>query len=226
MFPHLRHIEAGFDCARCHEAVASNEDALELPPAHMDNCMECHTERNATSECAACHPTILQTTKPESHDEMWTRRHGPVCRAGTEPGSDRCELCHKETDCASCHQTMLPQNHTQQWRRSGHGVTAGLDRETCATCHQPSSCVSCHAESKPRTHVGNFGAPKDNHCLSCHEPVQSEGCGACHQGTPSHALAPPKPDWHDPAMNCKACHGRGLPLSHVDNGENCNICHF
>jgi hypothetical protein len=228
VFPHLRHVEAGFECARCHEAVATNEDALELPPARMDNCVECHTERNVTNECAACHPTILATTKPASHDELWPRRHGGVCRAGTEPGSDRCSLCHKETDCASCHQTTLPQNHTQQWRRAGHGTTAALDRESCATCHQPSSCVSCHAESKPRTHVGSFGAPLDNHCLTCHEPVQAEGCGACHQGTPSHALAPPKPASHTPSMNCRQCHmpGNAPPgLPHADNGSNCNSCH-
>ena len=33
--------------------------------------------------------------------------------------------------------------------------------------------------------------------------------------------------WHEPTFDCRQCHGRGqLPLSHVDDGSNCNICHF
>jgi hypothetical protein len=228
VFPHLRHVEAGLECGACHVGIAENEDALELPPARMDNCVQCHTERNVTNECAACHPTILATTRPDSHDGHWMKRHGGVCRAGTEPGSDRCTLCHQETSCTSCHQTTMPDNHTQQWRRVGHGVTAALDRDNCSTCHQPASCQSCHSESKPRTHVGMFGAPMNNHCITCHEPLQSEGCAACHAGTPSHMLATPKPPDHNAAMNCRLCHlpgGTQPPMPHADNGSNCNSCH-
>jgi hypothetical protein len=122
----------------------------------------------------------------------------------------------------------MPDNHTQQWRRVGHGVTAALDRDNCSTCHQPASCQSCHSESKPRTHVGMFGAPMNNHCITCHEPLQSEGCAACHAGTPSHMLATPKPPDHNAAMNCRLCHlpgGTQPPMPHADNGSNCNSCH-
>ena len=230
VFPHLRHVAAGLECAACHAEVAGNEDAIELAPARMDNCTQCHAERKVANDCATCHPTILPGLKPESHGGTWTRQHGNVCRAGTsDRTSDRCDLCHKETDCASCHQTNPPENHTNQWRRVGHGVTAALDRESCSTCHQPSACLSCHEESTPRSHnSASFGAPRSTHCITCHEPLQGEGCSACHASTPSHALASPKPPSHTPSMNCRQCHQPGgvlPPMPHVDDGSNCNRCH-
>ena len=33
------------------------------------------------------------------------------------------------------------------------------------------------------------------------------------------------PPGHTPAMNCRQCHGRGVPLLHVDNGTECITCH-
>jgi hypothetical protein len=78
------------------------------------------------------------------------------------------------------------------------------------------------------SHTGNWGSPRNNHCLGCHEPLRNEGCVACHSSTPSHALANPKPPDHNAAMNCRQCHipgGVQPPMPHVDNGDNCNACH-
>ena len=166
VFPHLKHVQAGVECASCHPAIPGNEDALELPLARMDACVECHASRHVANECATCHPTILAELKPASHDGLWTRVHGGVCRAGAERTTDRCELCHKETSCAACHMTTPPENHTNQWRRVGHGISAELDRGNCATCHKPSTCIACHSDTQPHSHTGNFGAPHDNHCLT------------------------------------------------------------
>jgi hypothetical protein len=33
------------------------------------------------------------------------------------------------------------------------------------------------------------------------------------------------PPNHNPAMNCRMCHGRGAPLQHADNGTECTTCH-
>lgn len=228
VFPHLRHVAAGLDCAACHADVATNEDAVLLAPARMDDCFACHAERGVANDCATCHPGILATTPPASHDGNWTKRHGETCRARGDATTDRCTLCHQETDCASCHLTTPPENHTNQWRRAGHGFTAALDRDSCSTCHQPSACLACHMESRPRSHVGSFGSPRNEHCVTCHEPLAGEGCSACHASTPSHALAPPKPAGHVPAMNCRQCHLPGgvlPPMPHADDGSNCNRCH-
>lgn len=228
IFPHLRHVTKGVECATCHTGIEKSEDVLELPQANMDVCMQCHASKGVANECATCHTQIRADARPPSHDGNWTKLHGGVCRAGSEKRSDRCDTCHKETDCAACHLTTQPANHTQQWRRVGHGVAASLDRSNCQTCHQPSTCATCHAETQPRNHVGMFGAPQDNHCLTCHEPLAGEGCSTCHAGTPSHALATPKPPSHNPAMNCRQCHmpgGTQPPLPHADDGSNCNRCH-
>ena len=169
---------------------------------------------------------IDQEWKPPTHDDSWTRAHGPRARAGSRAPLDSCALCHREDTCAECHRVEQPLSHTQGFRLKGHGLLASMDRGSCAVCHEPSSCEACHAETLPLSHGGMWGGTKSLHCLTCHTPLEQNGCAVCHKGTPSHALAPPKPDWHDPAMNCTACHGHGEPLPHVDNGENCNLCHF
>ncbi len=228
VFSHSRHVASGTECNVCHTGIGENDDALLLPRASMDTCTSCHASRSVASACATCHTTIRAEVAPASHEQNWQFRHGGVCRRGSTETADRCTLCHQETSCAACHMTMLPRDHTNQWRRVGHGISASLDRDRCAACHQPDSCVRCHSTVQPASHTGSFGSPRDNHCLGCHQPLSSEGCVACHPGTPSHALAHPKPMDHNPAMNCRQCHipgGVQPPMPHVDNGDNCNSCH-
>lgn len=228
IFPHLRHVAAGLECSACHTGIETNEDVLELGPVSMDTCMDCHARKGASNDCATCHREIRSDVRPPSHDGNWTRLHGGICRADLDEGANRCSMCHQESSCATCHLTTPPANHTQQWRRVGHGVAASLDRASCQTCHQPATCATCHAETTPRNHVGNFGSPRNMHCLTCHEPLAGESCSACHASAPSHALATPKPASHNPAMNCRQCHlpgGTNPPMPHVDDGSNCNRCH-
>lgn len=228
VFPHLKHVAAGLECTACHATVPTNEDTLELPVPSMDACSQCHATRNVPNACSTCHTTLRADVAPPSHDALWTKRHGNVCRASSESTVDRCVMCHQPADCTTCHQTNPPVNHTNQWRRTGHGISAQLDRESCSTCHKPDTCTSCHSTTQPPNHRGAFGSQQNQHCITCHEPLQSEGCSACHAGTPSHALAQPKPAGHTPAMNCRQCHlpgGTLPPMPHVDDGSNCNRCH-
>jgi hypothetical protein len=228
VFSHARHVAAGETCDTCHAGIATNDDALLLPSASMDACTRCHSQLGVVDVCATCHTTVRAEIAPPSHEKNWQFRHGSVCRRGSDAMADRCTLCHQETSCAACHMTNLPRDHTDQWRRVGHGISASLDRDRCAICHQPDSCVRCHSTVQPASHTGSFGSPRDNHCLGCHQPLSAEGCVACHPGTPSHALAHPKPPDHNPAMNCRQCHipgGVQPPMPHVDNGDNCNSCH-
>ncbi|NOT29445.1 MAG: hypothetical protein HOP15_03245 [Planctomycetes bacterium] len=113
-----------------------------------------------------------------------------------------------------------------RWPLRAHAVLGRVDRAACATCHEPALCDRCHAEVQPLSHRGaSFGGTLSTHCLTCHFPLQGEGCATCHKTTTSHAFGSPKPSWHTPAMDCRSCHGSSLPLSHVDNGSNCNLCH-
>jgi hypothetical protein len=227
IFSHARHVAAVEDCGVCHHGIADNERIDGRIGVDMDGCVACHESYGRREGCAACHAEIDESWTPASHDANWLRSHGRRCRRGdTGEAADRCSLCHAEATCAECHRLMPPDDHTNFWRRRGHGITARMDRARCSACHESDSCERCHAETVPSNHRGMWGGTKSLHCLTCHMPLAEEGCSACHASAPSHALAPPKPDWHDPAMNCRQCHGAGQSLSHVDDGGDCNVCHL
>lgn len=68
-FKHFRHVKAGIECQRCHGAVEEmnrvwlvpdtvlRPSSLFLPAAKLEMgwCMDCHLERGASDDCAACH---------------------------------------------------------------------------------------------------------------------------------------------------------------------------
>jgi len=227
IFTHQKHAARDSDCMSCHAAVATSERVEPKLRLRMDDCLKCHAERKGPSDCSACHKQIRNDVKPPNHGTDWKLQHGHVMRAHNDDvRAERCDTCHTAASCESCHMAEPPANHTNYWRRRGHGLTASMDRKSCTACHQPESCNACHSETKPMNHSGAWGAPQDRHCLTCHEPLRLEdNCQTCHKSTPSHALAAPMPDWHIPAMNCRQCHGHGQPLPHVDNGSTCIECH-
>lgn len=234
VFSHSRHAQAKVDCASCHEGATRGALADPKGPMTMDGCTSCHAERGVGArlaagrrdECATCHTRISKDAAPKNHLADWTRFHGPVSRNANHGAmAERCDLCHARADCDACHAQEQPRDHTQSFRTVSHGLAAAMDRSRCLACHQADSCDRCHENTPPRSHRGSWGAPRERHCLFCHEPVAAEGCAICHRGTPSHALAAPKPADHTAAMNCRMCHGRGAPMPHVDNLSDCNRCH-
>jgi len=231
VFSHQSHATRGSDCTVCHAEVADDDGALaERGTAlrmTMEQCLACHAASSGPrlEECSACHREIRSGAEPPSHRANWTRYHGSVVRSRASDRADQCALCHQPSDCTTCHQAQLPANHTNYWRRRGHGLTASMDRDSCVTCHDSDSCDRCHETLRPQSHVGGWGEPRDRHCLACHEPLRSESCGVCHQATPSHDQATPLPPDHNPGMDCRMCHGNGQPLPHVDNGQTCTSCH-
>ncbi|MCC7011239.1 MAG: hypothetical protein IT454_01645 [Planctomycetes bacterium] len=225
LFTHAKHSNTQLECAACHVGMDENDDVLDAARPNMAACIQCHEQKSVARECATCHSAIREDLAPRTHDRLWLRGHGATVCAQSERTVDRCSTCHRDSDCTTCHLSQAPESHTDYWRRRAHGIEAALDRASCATCHRDDSCVRCHSESRPLSHTGSWGAPLDRHCVGCHFPVENEGCAVCHTGTPSHALATPKPPDHSSGMNCRMCHGVGQPLPHIDNGDNCNICH-
>lgn len=226
VFDHRAHLARDQDCASCHTGIASNERLTTADAITMEDCVACHSRYRPEEACSVCHERIDQRWEPESHQREWTAMHGPLVRSGTTLEAGRCELCHTEATCVQCHQEQKPQNHDNFWRIRGHGVAASIDRQNCWTCHRDDYCQRCHMEVQPISHTGTFGSPRNTHCLGCHFPLNNQGCITCHQSTPSHFTAPPKPPDHNPAMNCRLCHGQGAPLMHVDDGTDCNLCHM
>lgn len=225
VFAHLDHVRSVVVCGACHTDIEKSRAIDEDVAVNMDDCMSCHMERAIPNECATCHTAVGRDLPPASHVHEWQRRHGRASRLPAPEPADRCFLCHEESTCAACHQLEPPQNHNANFRLRGHAILARADRATCAACHESFSCDRCHMEVLPLSHTPLWGSRRNTHCLTCHFPLLSSGCETCHKGTPSHLLGPPKPAWHNPAMNCRQCHGPTLPLSHVDNGSNCNLCH-
>lgn len=225
IFPHLQHVESLEDCEGCHAGVGTSVRMDPRSALTMDQCMDCHAQKQASNACETCHAVIRQDVAPESHRARWERFHGQIVRAqGLEQA--RCTLCHQESSCTSCHLSTPPESHTNFWRLRGHGIAARMDRDNCSTCHRSDSCSQCHSEMLPLSHSGMFGSPRNTHCFGCHFPLKSnDNCATCHKSTPSHAMAAPKPPDHNPAMNCRLCHGNGVQLPHVDKGDDCNICH-
>lgn len=226
VFSHLAHVERGATCADCHGDVGESTEITSDAAVSMAACVDCHERTEAPGDCATCHTEIDTNWTPPNHLLGWQRAHGPVSCERSDRAADQCELCHSDQSCTSCHLETPPSSHTNYWRRRGHGALAALDRDSCATCHTRDSCQECHSQSRPMSHVGLWGGKRNNHCVGCHLPSSmEESCFLCHEGAPSHALAPPKPPGHAPGMNCRQCHGQGAPLAHIDNGDDCNACH-
>lgn len=226
VFSHAAHAIDESLCGTCHEGIEESERLEERVAVSMDECSACHVNLSIENECSTCHAEIREDRPPSTHHLAWDQVHGHVFRAGSRLTVNRCDLCHMEQDCNSCHLEVPPDNHTNHWRRRGHGITARMDRQNCFVCHRTDSCDACHREVEPLNHGATWGSPMNRHCLSCHIATMDAGCFVCHSGTPSHALGAPQPPDHAPGMNCLQCHGISAPLPHVHKGEDCTICHM
>lgn len=54
-FVHNMHIQAGIDCATCHGDVAQMNLVRQVRDLRMGDCIECHRQENARTDCAVCH---------------------------------------------------------------------------------------------------------------------------------------------------------------------------
>ena len=54
-FLHQPHILAGFECATCHGDVGSEKQVAQLRILNMGDCVGCHRQNGAPTECTICH---------------------------------------------------------------------------------------------------------------------------------------------------------------------------
>lgn len=54
-FPHMMHIRAGLNCAKCHDNVASMQRIERKVSLKMGWCLGCHREYEASIDCWTCH---------------------------------------------------------------------------------------------------------------------------------------------------------------------------
>lgn len=54
-FVHSVHINAGFSCATCHGDVATMTTDQRVRDLRMGDCVSCHQQHGARTDCAVCH---------------------------------------------------------------------------------------------------------------------------------------------------------------------------
>ncbi|MBF0197027.1 MAG: cytochrome c3 family protein [Planctomycetes bacterium] len=230
IFSHSSHMAAKLECTECHANVVKGIQKTNLASGQMKVCVGCHEKHDdyKADDCSVCHKEITKSWKPKNHGKNFKHLHGPLSKTCSKETIDDCTTCHSESSCTACHLTEEPRNHNNFFRHRGHALIASMDRNRCFTCHKQDGCDRCHATTEPRSHKGSFGAPRNNHCVSCHMENKEEGCATCHQNTNSHNMATVMPPntAHTKATEaqCRECH-IGPKLPHPDNGESCRGCH-
>lgn len=235
--PHKTHLAQGVACTDCHLGVAHGRIAertqtidgqfLSWSDARgrsnmvrpfrisgMKECMDCHTARDASRQCEACHKKLI---RPENHlAASWASEHGKQALADI----DACDQCHSyslgmvrvrasnpvaeyartNTFCSKCHVTR-PEGHDQAWSY-GHGAPArAMGVAGCQVCHEStpprkaqgvarSYCNQCHQKAHDlpgTTHpIPLPPGPPTTACARCHS---LRACGKCHTN-----LNPPPPE--------------------------------
>ncbi len=166
-------------CASCH-SVDAHGSATRYPRSpSMGRCVDCHSDVNASVECATCHTEgyerddLLRGPFRVTHGANWKQTHGM--------GDLRqCLLCHQPSDCAGCHGAGVP--HAPGFGTS-HGESALSSDADCSSCHQPRFCTDCHGIEMPHgpqflpQHSTVANGMTDATCLRCHT---TEDCLRCH----------------------------------------------
>jgi hypothetical protein len=54
-FVHAAHIQAGVACSTCHGDVSSMQQVSQVRSLKMNDCIACHQQAGAPTECVTCH---------------------------------------------------------------------------------------------------------------------------------------------------------------------------
>ena len=167
-------------CTLCHSEVAHR-----APPGGTGGvephsfCVGCHDGLQASSDCSTCHVAAnpLETahlTATDAHPANWPSSHGLG-------DSATCTICHKPTECVTCHGVELP--HQRDTFIYTHGTDALENEEACFACHSKAACDGCHQVPMPhpdqylRLHGPDANAKGVEVCATCHT---ESGCQVCH----------------------------------------------
>ena len=230
---------------------------LELPA--MESCVTCHRAGGtAPDACATCHITeadgVLRTRFGESwlNPPRWMRgmHHDAdfwfTHRISAGQDATRCAACHRDDDCAACHDGRVRDRRTHpNDYLTQHPVDARMNADRCTSCHrQATFCVACHERSgvamrgasdyragvPGRTFhpldwasVGRAGpnrhaAAARANLAECTSCHREDTCLRCHSAEPGGArISPHGPGWRGSAR-CRALA--------AGNGRVCLRCHI
>ena len=244
-------------CADCH--VTEEADAsMEMPTingAYHRNCLNCHQNWMADHVCETCHiqqkwrfnprrsldatdilaheheeiivPEIFHFDRPNSKETPVTFHH----REHVDLYRYKCEHCHRQTDCSTCHNSQVV--------IQTEALTLPVHHAPCSNCHDTNAdekCGVCHSEkpSSGFSHdltgwtLNRFHIKLE--CESCHtgtEPVMalSNSCIECHDnfevGAFSHNVTGLELNDDHLEIDCYECHIDDL----YDVTPSCVECH-
>ena len=208
-FSHERHLAVeGVTCSSCHAGVAKAELATVEHLPSMEQCIACHAEKGAPTDCRTCHAkgrggTIRTayasgTLVPDDHGVLWLKQHGSMA----ERDLGQCASCHAQTDCLSCHDGAIPPTFHQSNYLALHPQDAMANNPQCASCHRLERfCRDCHFRAQV-----TFG-----------NPLVAGVTGSFH---PDDWMSPEQPDFHGHVAQrnmatCSSCHAQ----------QDCLSCH-
>ena len=199
-------------CADCHTSEEENA-SLSMPTinaAYHRNCLNCHQNWKGDEVCKTCHvqkkfrfnirkkldatdvlahhheeiivPEIFNFVTPESDQKPVAFHH----REHVELYRFKCEHCHRQTDCSTCH------DYTPAAVKEVK--TLNVHHNPCSRCHDTNTeetCSDCHRSTPP----DGFSHINTGWELSRFHTVLN--CNKCHTGeAPIAALDP----------DCSSCH--------------------
>jgi hypothetical protein len=160
-FPHELHVKAKVACTDCHKNVPAKTLATRDDFPTMDRCIECHQERNVSTQCQTCHLTDkdgrvqkhyasgnLEPARYHSfavHDAKFLEDHAVPAQRDKQ----YCDQCHAERECLACHDGVGRDEryHPGDWI-AVHYLEARKDELRCQSCHRLQTfCFNCHVQS-------------------------------------------------------------------------------
>jgi len=244
-------------CADCH--VAEEENAsISMPTingAYHRNCLNCHQDWMGDHVCETCHiqkkwrlnkrksldatdilayqhkeivvPEIFHFVRPGSKEKPVAFHH----KEHVDLYRYKCEHCHRQTNCASCHNSSPPP--------AAKIMTLSIHHDPCSSCHDTDSkeeCGLCHRDkpSSGFTHettgwkLNRFHKPLS--CQSCHvgtAPIVAldPDCLGCHDnfevGSFDHRITGVILNSDHEEIDCYECHID----DHYDQPPSCVDCH-
>ena len=171
-FSHEQHAsKQNIKCETCHADLESATYATSENMPSMTKCINCHTEKKAPVECAACHTNLVNLIPQDHLTGDFKKDHKRLTRIGEQSVS--CASCHTDNFCQDCHtgvelrgfgsykdlmadpytRTPLRDSPREQKMQNIHNLnyrfTHGIDARSkaidCYACHdQQTFCVECH----------------------------------------------------------------------------------
>ncbi len=168
---HKEFLEKGAKCIDCHNTVAHGKTILHRKYPHMDYCVTCHNDKEATSKCELCHVEDIGKRPREVMDYPKVHLEQIIS----------CDGCHDTKTCNECHGIEMPHppDFASPWQ---HAKLAVFERQrVCSKCHSLDFCNQCHLfpghQYEFKSTHGNAGWD-DHNCLGCHRTENF--CALCH----------------------------------------------